>query len=142
MLTTSRRFASSRWSLAARPSATIVAQVGAQLGRDRRRSVGELLLGEEAGLDPLGEVDLLRGGEQLGAADAVEVRPDQVGARPRARRWRRGRRGCVTASCAVAVACTRCSLILRTICASPRQTSGATPAARGVGVRTSVARRA
>ena len=39
----------------------------------------ELLLGEQAGLDPLGEVDLLLGGEQLGAADAVEVGPHQVG---------------------------------------------------------------
>ncbi len=48
--------------------------------RSRPRSwAGQLLLGEQAGLDPLGEVDLLLGGEELGSADAVEVRPDQVG---------------------------------------------------------------
>ena len=39
----------------------------------------EQLLGVEAGLDPLGEADFLLGGEQLGAADAVEVGAHDVG---------------------------------------------------------------
>ena len=89
MLTTSRRFASSRWFLAARPSVDDRAQVGRQLRRRARcRSSSaerEALLGEQSGLDALGQVDLLLGGEQLGPADAVEVGPDQVGGDARAR---------------------------------------------------------
>ena len=58
------------------------AQVGAQLRVElgaRLVGGGQALVGEEAGLDALGQVDLLLGGEQLGPADAVEVRADQVG---------------------------------------------------------------
>jgi hypothetical protein len=36
------------------------------------------VLGEHACLDPLGEVDLLLGGEQRGASDAVEVDADEI----------------------------------------------------------------
>ena len=82
MLTTSRRFASSRWFFAARPSVTIVrrsARSWASRSPPCLVGDGQALLGEQAGLDPLCQVDLLLGGEQLGAADAVEVSPDEVG---------------------------------------------------------------
>ena len=62
--------------------ATMVRRSAPQLRRRaRRRSPrrAQALLGEQAGLDALGQVDLLLGGEQLGPADAVEVGPDQVG---------------------------------------------------------------
>ena len=40
---------------------------------------GELVLGEQAGLDPLGQLDLLRGVEQRHLADLLEVVLDRVG---------------------------------------------------------------
>jgi hypothetical protein len=42
----------------------------------------QLLGGEQAGLDALGELDLLLGVEQRDSADLLEVGPDQVGGRP------------------------------------------------------------
>ena len=77
--------ASSRWFLARSPSRTI--------HRRSRRSCGvELLRGlllglahplrrVEAGLDPLGELDLLLGVEQRHLADLLQVGPDRVGGR-------------------------------------------------------------
>ena len=53
-----------------------LAAVGREVARRRRRSFSSA---KQAGLDPLGQLDLLLGGQQLGAADAVQVRPDQVG---------------------------------------------------------------
>jgi hypothetical protein len=56
-----------------------LADHGEQVGREVRvEHPGEHLLGVQPGLDPAGQHDLLLGGEQLGAADAVEVRADQV----------------------------------------------------------------
>ena len=43
--------------------------------------LGELLLGEQAGLDPLGQLDLLLGVEQRYLADLLEVVLDRVGGR-------------------------------------------------------------
>ena len=45
--------------------------------------VGEQVVGVEAGLDPLGQLDLLLGVEQGDLADLVEVDPDQVGGQRR-----------------------------------------------------------
>ena len=45
--------------------------------------LGELLLGEQAGLDPLGELDLLLGVEQRDLADLLQVVLDRVGGRAR-----------------------------------------------------------
>ena len=80
--TTSRRLASSRWFLARSPSREIQR-------RSRCMSRVELLLallgraqplgGVEAGLDPLGELDLLLGVEQRDLADLLEVGADRVG---------------------------------------------------------------
>ena len=42
-------------------------------------ALGELLLGEQAGLDALGQLDLLTGGEQRDLADLLEVVLDRVG---------------------------------------------------------------
>ena len=70
--------ASSRWFLA------LLAVLGdpPQLALELRVDLGagvELLLGEEAGLDPLGELDLLLGVEQGDLADLLEVVLDRVG---------------------------------------------------------------
>ena len=60
-------------------------QVATQLDRDLRDLLGvrlaDLLLRVEAGLDPLGELDLLLGGEQCDSADVGEVDADEVGRR-------------------------------------------------------------
>ena len=69
------------------------------LVRGHPLGLGELLLGEQAGLDPLGELDLLLGVEQRYLADLLEVVLDRVGGRAgdghlggRAGRRRRRRR--------------------------------------------------
>ena len=58
----------------AQVSGVLPVEFGA-LGRGRVQHV----LGEDAGLDALGQVDLLRRGEQRGLADSVQVDADQVG---------------------------------------------------------------
>jgi hypothetical protein len=55
-------------------------QLTAQLGRDfRRRGLAELVLGIDASLDALRQVDFLGGIEQGGAADFVQVVADRIG---------------------------------------------------------------
>src|SRR5262249_48961540 len=54
-------------------------QVTALPGARRRAAGGELVIGEQAGLDPLGQLDLLPGGEQRHLADLLEVVLDRVG---------------------------------------------------------------
>ena len=49
------------------------------VGRQAPGAGGELLLGEQAGLDPLGELDLLLGVEQRNLADLLQVVLDRVG---------------------------------------------------------------
>src|SRR5262249_43146938 len=51
---------------------------------------GELLLGEQPGLDPLGQLDLLPGVEQHYLADLLQVVLDRVGGRPGRRDLRGG----------------------------------------------------
>ena len=66
-----------------RPPAVLgdpVAGRGASVGVDLLAGV-ELLLGEQAGLDALGELDLLLGVEQRDLADLLEVVLDRVGGR-------------------------------------------------------------
>jgi hypothetical protein len=57
-------------------------KVGVELGvLDRRSAVGapvQALLGEQAGLDRARQLDLLGGGQQLGATDPVQVRTHQI----------------------------------------------------------------
>src|SRR6266511_4045266 len=53
-------------------------QVARELGL---ADLGQHFLGVEPGLDALGQLDFLRGGEQLGPADPVEVRANQIGGR-------------------------------------------------------------
>ena len=69
--------ASSRWFLARRPSSEIHSR-SLQLRLDLLAGV-QLLLGEQAGLDALGELDLLLGVEQRDLADLLEVVLDRVG---------------------------------------------------------------
>ena len=88
--TTSRRLASSRWFLARRPSSAIHSRSPRASGVQRVPALGQLLLGEQARLDPLGQLDLLLGVEQRDLADLLEVVLDRVGGR--AGRRRPGRR--------------------------------------------------
>jgi hypothetical protein len=53
-------------------------QLGAPSQRQAVRGL-QHVLGEHTGLDALGELDLLRGGQQRGLADTIEVHPDQIG---------------------------------------------------------------
>ncbi len=82
--------ASSRWFLARRPSSAIHSQLAAELRVELLAGV-ELLLGEQAGLDPLGELDLLLGVEQRDLADLLEVVLDRVGGGAGRRDLLRGR---------------------------------------------------
>src|SRR5215471_4265474 len=52
-------------------------QVG-PFGPEEREAAVQLLLGEQAGLDGLGQLDLFLGGEQRHPADFAQVDPDQV----------------------------------------------------------------
>ena len=70
--------ASSRWFLARRPSSAIHSSSSSSFAADLA-ALGELLLGEQAGLDPLGELDLHLGVEQRDLADLLEVVLDRVG---------------------------------------------------------------
>jgi hypothetical protein len=56
-------------------------KVDALAGPQHSAAVGELVLGEQAGLDPLGQLDLLPGGEQRHLADLLQVVLDRVGGR-------------------------------------------------------------
>src|SRR5690606_15160522 len=56
-------------------------QLAAQLALDLLVGVGQLLLGEQTGLDPLRELDLLLGVQQRDLADLLEVVLDRVGRR-------------------------------------------------------------
>ena len=56
-------------------------QVDRELAMSRSRECGELLLGEQPGLDPAGELDLLGGGEQRDPADLAQVLAEEVGGR-------------------------------------------------------------
>ena len=58
--------------MARRPSSAIHSSSSSQLGRDLP-ALGELLLREQAGLDPLGELDLHLGVEERHLADLLEV---------------------------------------------------------------------
>ena len=60
-------------------------QVAPDVVRHRPAAVGELLLREQAGLDPLGELDLLLGVEERDLADLLEVILDRVRRRSRDR---------------------------------------------------------
>ena len=66
--------------MARRPSSAIHSSSSSELGADLA-ALGELLLGEEAGLDPLGELDLHLGVEERDLADLLEVVLDRVGGR-------------------------------------------------------------
>ena len=61
------------------------------LGGGEALLLGEQALGVEAGLDPLGQLDLLLGGQQRGLADGVEVHAHEVGRHQAA--WCRARDG-------------------------------------------------
>ena len=80
MLTTRRRFASQQVVLRGLTVVGDQLQLLAQLRGEHEPGgvTGECLGGEEPGLDALGEVDLLGGGEELRTADAVQVGADQV----------------------------------------------------------------
>ena len=69
-------------SLAAAPSAATAASSARSLPGERAvagLAAAEQLGGVDAGLDPLGQVDLLGRGEQRGAPDGVQVAADRVG---------------------------------------------------------------
>ena len=70
--TTRRRLASSRWSLALLPSSATRSRSTLWACR-APAAAGELLLGEQARFDPLGQLDLLPGGEQRHLADLPQV---------------------------------------------------------------------
>ena len=65
----------------------------AQLDRPPVAELVEQVARVEAGLDPLGELDLGRGVEQRRLADLVEVEPDEVGGRDLLVEHVGGRRG-------------------------------------------------
>jgi hypothetical protein len=56
-------------------------KIDALAGAQHSAAVGELLLGEQPGLDPLGKLDLLPGCEQRHPADLLQAVLDQVGGR-------------------------------------------------------------
>ena len=61
------------------PSSATSLKVGALAGAQHPAAFGELVLGEQPGLDPLGQLDLLPGVEQRHLADLPEVVLDRVG---------------------------------------------------------------
>ena len=63
-------------------------QVDPLVGGQAPAALGELLLGEQARLDPLGQLDLLLGVEQRDLADLLQVVLDRVGGRARHRHLR------------------------------------------------------
>ena len=56
-------------------------KIEALVGTQHPAAAGELLLGEQPGLDPLGQLNLLPGGEQRHLADLREVVLNRVGSR-------------------------------------------------------------
>ena len=67
--------------MARRPSSAIQSKSSTCPALTLVRVVVELLVGEQAGLDPLGELDLLLGVEQRDLADLLQVVLDRVGGR-------------------------------------------------------------
>ena len=65
-------------------------QVDPLVGGQRPAALGQLLLGEQARLDPLGQLDLLLGVEQRDLADLLQVVLDRVRGRARHRDLRGG----------------------------------------------------
>jgi hypothetical protein len=57
-------------------------KIDALAGTQHPAACGELVIGEQAGLDPLGQLDLLPGVEQLYLADQLEVVLNRVGGSP------------------------------------------------------------
>ena len=87
MDTTRRRLASISRCLDRSPSATRSCQVR-RLGALQREAAAQLLIGEQARLDRLGQLHLVFGGQQRDAPDLPQVDPDQVaggGGRPEIR---------------------------------------------------------
>ena len=67
--------------MARRPSSAIHSKSSTLAGLDLGVVVVDLLVGEQAGLDPLGQLDLLLGVEQRDLADLLQVVLDRVGGR-------------------------------------------------------------
>ena len=56
-------------------------EIDALAGAQHPAAFGELVLGEQPGFDPLGQLNLLPGGEQRHLADLLQVVRDRVGSR-------------------------------------------------------------